>query len=247
MSQIKLISDTLKLLLKQQQITYKDIAKHLKMSEANVKRVFSNEQFSLQRLEQICEIIHLSLCDLFILVEQQQPLLSQLNEAQERELMNNSKLFLVAVCVRDGWSFTEIIDQYTISEHECIQLLARLDKLNMIQLMPNNKYKLLIAQDFKWIPGGPLETFIEKQVLGKFLEGDFNQPDSFRFYLRGTYSDATITLIQRRLHQLTKEVASLNQQDNELPLTQRRSVGLLMAMRPWQLGLFNSLKRENVL
>ncbi|WP_199611092.1 helix-turn-helix domain-containing protein [Flocculibacter collagenilyticus] len=243
MSQIKQITATLKHLLKQQHLTYKDVAEHLELSEANIKRVFANEQFSLQRLEQICELLNLSLCDLFSLCEQQQPLLSQLTPEQEKELIDNKKLFLVAVSVRDGWQFNDIITQYEIEEHECIRLLARLDKLKMIQLLPNNQYKLLIAQDFRWIPGGVLERFINQQVIGKFLSGDFNQPDSFRFYLRGNYSDATIALVRRRLEQLTKEVAQLNQQDSQLPLNKRRSVGLLMAMRPWQLGLFNDLKR----
>ncbi|MEC4090772.1 helix-turn-helix transcriptional regulator [Pseudoalteromonas rubra] len=245
MSQIPMITSTLKQLLKQHKLTYKEVANALDMSEANVKRVFASEQFSLQRLEQICDLMQLSLADLFALGEQKQSLISQLTQAQEQELMEKPKLFLVAVCVRDGWQFEDIISHYQVDELECIRLLARLDSLNMIQLLPNNRYKSLVAQDFRWIPGGPLERFIEQQVLTKFLQGNFNRQDSFRFYLRGSYSDATISLVRRRLEQLTKEVAQLNQQDARLPLDKRQSVGLFLAMRPWQLGLFNDLRRED--
>ena len=42
MSQISQVSDTLKMLLKQQKLTYKDIAEKLEMSEANIKRIFAN-------------------------------------------------------------------------------------------------------------------------------------------------------------------------------------------------------------
>ncbi|KZN34627.1 helix-turn-helix domain-containing protein [Pseudoalteromonas luteoviolacea] len=245
MSQIPLVSGTIKQLLKQRQLTYKDVAAHLQLSEASVKRMFSNEQFSLQKLENICELLQLTLCDLFEISQTQQAQISQLSAQQEQELMDNPKLFLVAVCVRDGWLFEDIVSHYRIDEFECIRLLARLDKLNMIQLLPNNNYKLLIAQDFSWIPGGPLEKYIEQQVIGKFLQGDFNQEDSYRFYLRGSYSDATISIIKRRLQQLTKEVAQLNEQDIKLPLNKRQGVGLLMAMRPWQLGQFKSMLRES--
>ncbi|KZN37973.1 hypothetical protein N480_14615 [Pseudoalteromonas luteoviolacea S2607] len=244
MSQIPLISSTIKQLLKQRKLTYKDVAVHLEQSEATIKRMFSNEQFSLNKLESICELLQLTLCDLFELSQAQQAQISQLTAQQEQELMDNPKLFLVAVCVRDGWLFEDIILHYQIEELECIRLLARLDKLNMIQLLPNNNYKLLIAQDFSWIPGGPLERYIEQQVLGKFLQGDFNQEDGYRFYLRGSYSDATISTIKRRLQQLTKEVAQLNEQDIKLPLNKRQGVGLLLAMRPWQLGQFKDMLRK---
>ncbi|KZN41582.1 helix-turn-helix domain-containing protein [Pseudoalteromonas luteoviolacea] len=245
MSQIPLISSTIKQLLRQRKLTYKDVAVHLEQSEATIKRMFSNEQFSLYKLESICELLQLTLCDLFELSQAQQARISQLTVQQEQELMDNPKLFLVAVCVRDGWLFEDIITHYRIEELECVRLLARLDKLNMIQLLPNNNYKLLIAQGFSWIPDGPLERYIEQQVLGKFLQGDFNQEDSYRFYLRGSYSDATIATIKRRLQQLTKEVAQLNEQDIKLPLNKRQGVGLLLAMRPWQLGQFKNMLRKS--
>lgn len=246
MSQISDITRTLKQLLKQHQLTYKDVALHLQLSEANVKRVFASEQFSLQRLEQICELMQLQLSDLFLLTEQQSPGVQQLTEQQEQELVNDVKLFLVAVCVRDGWSFAEILEQYQVDEYELIRLFARLDRLRMIDLLPNNQYKLLIAQDFRWLAGGPLQRYIEGQVLQEFLQGDFSQPDSFRFYIRGSFSDNSVALLQRRLEQLTKEAGQLNLQDHALPLAKRRHVGLLMALRPWQLPSFSQLLRPGV-
>ena len=71
MSQISQISSTLKQLLRQHQITYKDIANQLEMSEANVKRIFSTNSFALDRLEQIGEILQMSLSDLFIIAQKQ--------------------------------------------------------------------------------------------------------------------------------------------------------------------------------
>ena len=147
MSQIKQISTTLKKLLRQQNVTYKDVARHLSMSEANIKRIFSTHSFSLERLEEICAMINISLSDLFLIAEKQKDQLSQLTIEQERELVSNIKLFLVAVCVRDAWSFDEIIKHYQLTEHDCIRLLAKLDKLKMIQLLPNNEYKLLIGKN----------------------------------------------------------------------------------------------------
>ncbi|WDD99381.1 helix-turn-helix domain-containing protein [Thalassomonas actiniarum] len=243
MSQIKQISSTLKKLLRQQNITYKEIARHLSMSEANIKRIFSTHSFSLERLEEICNIINISLSDLFLIAQKQQDQLTQLTIEQEQQLVSDTKLFLVAVCVRDAWPFREIIRHYQITELECIRLLARLDKLKMIQLLPNNEYKLLIAQDFRWIPDGPLEQYMAREVISQFMASGFNSEHSFRFYLRGTYSQSSIEIIQRKLNQLTKEAALLNQEDAKLSLDSREHIGLLVAMRPWELSRFAQMRK----
>jgi DNA-binding Xre family transcriptional regulator len=243
MSQISQVNHTLKQLLRQQQITYKDIAQKLDMSEANIKRIFSTQTFTLERLEQICQIIHISLSDLFALTQKQVQQVSQLTVEQENELLADPKLLLVAVCVRDAWKFAEIINYYAINQHQCIQLLARLDKLKIIDLLPNNHFKSLIAQDFRWIPGGPLEQFMEQEVMVKFMAPKQNEQWNFRFYLRGRYSQSSIDIIQGKLNQLTKEAAVLNQEDVDLPLAKRQHIGLLMAMRPWEPSLFEKMRR----
>ena len=243
MSQLTDVCESLKALLKQQHITYKALAEELKMSEANIKRMFSLNQFTLARLEQICTVLNISLSDLFLLVEKQKKKISQLSPEQELELVSDVKLILVAACVRDGWSFDEIITHYQIDEFACIQLLAKLDRLKMIELLPNNQYKVLIAQDFQWIPHGPLEQFMTKDGIATFISTPFTEDNSFRFYIRGTYSQTSIDIIKRKLNQLKKEVAQLNQEDATLPLENRQHIGLLLAMRPWELPHFKKLRR----
>lgn len=244
MSQIKSVTNTLKQLLKQQKLTYKDVASHLDLSEANVKRVFASNNFSLNRLEQICQLLNISLSDLFSLTEKQQIQLSELNLEQEQQLVEDPKLLLVAVCIRDGWRFNEIIEQYEIDELEAIRLMAKLDKLKIIQLLPNNHYKSLIAQDFRWRKNGPLERFMENEVMTKFMANKFDNEDAMRFYLRGRYSQTSIDYIKKKLTQLTKEAAELNIDDANLPLERRQHMGILFAMRPWEPSLFEQFRRK---
>jgi DNA-binding Xre family transcriptional regulator len=244
LSQISQVSDTLKQLLKQQKLTYKDVADRLSMSEANIKRIFAQQNFTLQRLEDICNVLQISLADLFALTEKQQDQLTQLTLDQEQELIENPKLLLVAVCVRDAWRFSDILEHYDIDQFELIRLFARLDKIKLIQLLPNNHYKLLIAQDFRWIKNGPLERFMEQEVLHRFMASKFDEEDSFRFYLRGRYSQSSIDVIQRKLNQLTKEAAILNREDADLPIAKRKHMGLLFAMRPWEPSLFEQFRRK---
>lgn len=243
MSQISQVSQLLKKLLREKNITYRDVAKQLSMSEANIKRIFANDSFSLTRLEELCHCVDITLSNLFYLLDQQSKQISQLTIEQEQQIIANSKLFLVAVCVRDYWKFDEIINHYQISKHECIRMLAKLDKLKLIQLLPNNEYKLLIAQDFSWIPNGPLEQYMTQEVISQFMASAFIEQNAFRFYLSGSYSQSSIDIIQRKFKQLTKEVALLNQEDAELPLVNKQHMGFFVAMRPWELTRFAKLRR----
>lgn len=245
MSQIKQITQRLKQLLKEQDMTYKSLSEKLGLSEASIKRCFSQQSFSLDRLEDICEVLGLTLSDVFIQIAHLQPRVSQLTEDQERDLLENPKLLLAAVCVRDGWQFSEIVSHYQIDEPEAVQLMAKLDRLKLIEFLPGNRYRLLIAQDFRWIPGGPLERFMEQEVMVKFMAPKKNEPWSFRFYLRGRYSQSSVEIIQRRLNQLTREAAELNEEDSRLPINERTHMGLLMAMRPWEPSLFEAMRRHD--
>ncbi len=152
-------------------------------------------------------------------------------------------MFILLILTRDYWTFDEIISHYQITEHECIQLLAKLDKLKIIQLLPNNDFKLLIPQHFRWIPNGPLEKCMTNEVIREFMTSTFMEENSFKFYLRGTYSQSSIDIIQRKLSQLTKEAAILNQEDASLPLEHRQHMGIFVAMRPWELSRFSRLRR----
>ncbi|MEM5529593.1 helix-turn-helix transcriptional regulator [Gammaproteobacteria bacterium AS21] len=243
MSQVDQLTQAIKGLLKQQRITYQSLALSLDMSEANVKRMFAKQAMSLQRLEQICEVLKLTMAELFQAIERKKERVTTLTKEQEQELVRDIKLLLVAVCVRDAWSMDEIIEYYQITEHECFQLMARLDKLKMIELLPGNQYRLLIAQDFKWIPNGPLETYITHYVIKDFMAAGFKEAESFRFYMPGTYSVTSVDILRRRLDDLTREAADLNNQDAKLPVSQRKRIGLMVAMRPWELEQFQKLRR----
>jgi hypothetical protein len=85
---------------------------------------------------------------------------------------------------------------------------------------------------------------MEQEVMVKFMAPKKNEPWMFRFYLRGRYSQTSVSIIQRRLEQLRQEAAKLSSEDNALPIEERQHIGLLMAMRPWEPSLFENMKRK---
>ena len=60
----KLLITALKRCLKLRGVTYKDLALSINLSESSVKRLFASNNLSLQRFEQVCEVVGMSIFDL---------------------------------------------------------------------------------------------------------------------------------------------------------------------------------------
>ena len=58
------VVDTLKQELRRQSITYRQVADALNLSEASIKRIFSEKSFTLERVEAICNLLKLEFTDL---------------------------------------------------------------------------------------------------------------------------------------------------------------------------------------
>jgi len=244
MYETRALVHTLKKCLKRNNLQYKDVAKHLKLSEASVKRLFSQEDISLQRLEQILSLMNMRLLDLFELLNKQDEYISQLTPEQEKTLIQNPKLLLTIFLLLNGWLLEQIIQTFAIDKFEMTQLLAKLDRLKLIELLPNNKVKLLTANNFSWQKNGPVQSFFEQQVLTDYLKDKFSSADSKLVFLAGTYSDSSIQKIKVLMDELALRMNELMQQDLKLPLEKRFGVGTLLAVRKWELAIISKMRKH---
>jgi len=245
MAQTPALIDLLKQSLKIHRLTYADIASRLEMSEANVKRMFAKKRFSLHRFEQICELMQMEMSDLFVLYEASRQRINALTEHQEKELVGDEKLLLVAVSVRNQLSFEQIVEHYQISASECIQYLAKLDRLKIIDLLPDNRIKLRIDEHFSWLSGGPIERFFEREIQRQFLKSRFKGELEQRQFHFGLLGDTSTQIMIEKLESLAHEFTELHKRDLHLPLHKRHNQGLMLAMRPWHLDVFEPLVKKS--
>lgn len=244
MAQTAALIDTLKQALKNHRLTYADVAAQLDMSEANIKRLFASKRFTLERLDQICALMQMELTDLVKLYEESLQRISQLSVAQEQELVSDVRLLLVAVSVRNRLGFEDIVRNYNISETECIRALATLDRLQIIELLPGNRIKLRIDEAFRWLPSGPIEGFFESQIQGQFLQSGFGGELEKRLFLFGLLGEGSVRQLMERMQALATEVRELHRQDAKLPYEKRHNIGLMLALRPWEVEAFRPYQRR---
>src|SRR5580765_403656 len=138
--------DALKRMLKGQGLTYADLAAALDLSEASIKRMFSRRDFTLQRLEDICRMAGIDFADLARAAADANVGVSQLTVEQEKEIVSDPKLLLVALCAMNNWTLEQMVATYQLSQAECIRCLLRLDRRHIIELLPGNRIRPLISR-----------------------------------------------------------------------------------------------------
>ena len=245
MAQTAALVDALKDVLKARGVTYAKLAKGLGLSEASVKRVFAQKSFTLQRLDEVCGLLGIDITDLAQMVRAERETPVQLTLEQEKQLVSDPKLLLVAVHALNQWSFEQIVEGYKLTKAECVQQLARLDKLGIIELAPNNRIRVRVARNFSWLPDGPIQQYFRAQVQADFFRSRFDAEGELMVFMTGMLTHTSNAALRNRLRQVGAEFSDLHQQDLELPLAQRLGTSLLLAVRPWITEEFKKLARPD--
>jgi DNA-binding Xre family transcriptional regulator/DNA-binding IscR family transcriptional regulator len=243
MPQAALLVDLVKKSLRERGLTYARVAKGLGLSESSVKRVFSQENLSLRRLEKICALMDLEIADLLELTRAAEGRVTELAEDQERSLVSDPKLLLVAILAISHWTAASMLENYRLSESELVRLLARLDKLGIIDLLPGNGIKVRLARHFTWRKAGPIQRFFEERVQGQFFNSSFAGKGDLRITVTGSVSAKSNEMLQQRMQKIAEEFDSFVEEDRRLDHKSREGTTLVMAIRPWELALFTELRR----
>jgi DNA-binding Xre family transcriptional regulator len=246
MAQTRALIGALKQVLKSRQITYAELARRLAMSEASIKRVFARQTFTLERLDRICDLLGIEITDLAKMVEHDAERVTALTWAQEKEIVSNPKLLLVAVHALNHWTLDEIVEHYVISRTDCIRELARLDRLRIIDLLPNNRIKLLVARNFSWLPDGPIRQLFRSQVQTDFFSGRFDGKGETLAFVSGMLSANSNAVILNHIRRISAEFTELHNQDTGLAFADRFGTSLMIAMRPWLPEMFKKLRRGDL-
>ncbi len=231
MTEVSQLLSTLKRQLKLQGRTYRYVADELGLSEQSVKRLFASGRFPLDRLIQVSNLLGFTLAELSREANVSEARVRTLTEQQEKELVSDPKLLLVAVCALNHWTMADILAVYQLSETECLQKLLHLDRLHLVCLLPGNRIRLNVARDFDWIPHGPIRHYFEDGGLADFLDSPFAHPDEVQGFAHGMLTEPAIAKMQSELRLLAS------------PLSKRRGTGLLLAMREWEPASFTALRR----
>lgn len=229
--------------LKAAHMTYADLAQALDMAESSVKRMLAKGDMPLSRIDAICRALKLDFAELAQRVADTQPLLTELTAEQERAVVADEKLLLVAINVLSQWTLEQMTTSYRLSEAEVVKYLAQLDRVGIIELKPLNRYRLKVAKTFRWRPHGPVMQYFREHIVLDYFGGGFDGPAEGLVLVHGNVSRALAPSFMERLQRVAQDFAQQHQMDQKLKASEREGYTLVMAMRGWEPEAFLRLRR----
>lgn len=238
------LMDALKRALRAKRITYAEVARRLELSEASVKRLLSRGGLTLERFEQICQVAGIRMVELVRETDRGKDVISQLDLSQERVIMADLRLLLVAVCALNHLSVDDMVAVYDLTKAEVIKLLLKLEKIEFLELLPENRIRLKVSRTFSWHPNGPIQQYFKARAQNEFFRAHFDGENEILLLSNATLPLATQAMLVQRLKRVANEFAELHEESKHMPVGERRSTTLLLAMRPWELDEFRELRRQ---
>jgi transcriptional regulator with XRE-family HTH domain len=243
MAQRALLVTELKQILKERGITYSAVARKLRLSHASVKRLFSRGDFSLQRIDEICELAGVELTDLADRIREREASAYQMTVEQERQIVSDPRLLLMAWLVLNKWRFDDIVKFYRFTEREALGYLLKLDRMKLIELQPGNRVRLRMKRNLSWRPGGPMQQYVHRVLLKEFFDSDFSDPRAEFCFYAAEMSEAVMAEARRAIQQALRECMEQSERDLTLPIDHRTGAVCVLAFRPLRFSAFRDLQR----
>jgi hypothetical protein len=243
MAEQAMIVAELKRALREHHLTYTDVARKLELSVATVKRLFSTGDFSLQRVDGICELMGVTLREILESAQDRAAPANQLSLTQEHEIVADPRLFLVTWLLTNRMQFEDILRSYRFTDRELLQCFIKLDRLKVIELQPGNKARLLVSRRFTWRAGGPVQKYIHQKLLREFFAGHFAGANEEFFFHGGAVSEETLGQLKRALQSASRECVEIVESDRG-SWESRSGTAFVIAVRRWKYSGFAQFERD---
>ena len=244
MSTTRDLIDALKVELKTAGITYADLAGHLDMAESSIKRMFSQADMPLSRVDEVLRLLRMDFAELARRIADARPLRRELPVELEQAVVADRKLLLVAISCLSQWSFEQILASYSFTEAELLGHMLALDKLGLIELRPLNRYRLLVDKTLRWQADGPVMRYFREHVAPDYFEGGFHGEGEMLLLVHGEIGLSLASAFNDRLARVAQDFARQHLADHKLPAEQKRPYTLVVGMRSWLFAPFADLRRN---
>jgi transcriptional regulator with XRE-family HTH domain len=229
---------TLKQLVKSRGFGYGDLARAFGVSERTVGRWLSNGSFTIEQLEKLCGLLEIDMFDFWELASRKtESRPKRLTARQERELSEDPEAIFVFTHLLSGWTPEELRREANIPETVMITLLARLERIGVIENLGNNRIRLLTAKEIEWLEGGPMKRAVNGYINFHFKGMNVNEPGFLCRTESLKLSVGSIAEIESKFQKLSSEIRQLARIDMSRSSNDKRWYAVLLAARSKALGV----------
>ena len=150
-SEYEAATDSIKRILKQQGLTYKNLAIRLGLSESGVKKILTAQDGSFQRLAQISRELGITMGELLTGEEEAMFELSYSREQQAYLVKEPRALRLYWALVYERRDLKEALSFLHLLPKDAFPILRRLDELRLIELLPEGRLRIPPVRQIRWV------------------------------------------------------------------------------------------------
>ncbi len=231
-----MLMNVLRELLRARGLRNRDIAERLNIAERTVSRWLSNDKIDASLIESLCGLLNITFFELCELASQRvEDRISRLTIQQEQVLAEDDLLLYVFRQLLKGWTTEEIRVDLEIPESALIDALIRLQKIDLIELLPRNQVRLRTVRNIKWLPKGPCSRSANEWLGRAFEDADVSDSQSVWAFDEVKLSEASCAQLRPKFERLLEEIRELSNDDRRLNPDARRWYACILAIHPSQL------------
>ncbi|WP_413569277.1 helix-turn-helix domain-containing protein [Bdellovibrio sp. HCB117] len=214
--------ETIKKVLRTREVTYSELAVHLKMTESGVKKMLNAKDISFRRILQICDALGILPGQLFSLSEKSFIAEVTLSKQQEEALLKQRSLLAVYWRLTvEGRDLSEIEGLQKLSKTELKKILDKLVSLELLSLK-RGTYTPRHVGKFKWNEETKLVKILNQEwselTLQRALE---KKKGSLHRLVSMKLSEESYARLQQGLTKVLDEAVQ-NSENEELTLSKKQ-------------------------
>jgi len=220
--------------LKGRGIRVAELARQAGVAEPTVWRWLRGEGLTLDRLDEICAIAGLDLRDL--LGRDGADMDDRFTLAQERVLAADRGLALVFFAILHGADRRDLAQAFALPTDRLESHVERLTRLGLVRASGGGRLRPGVRRTVRWRRGGPLAAAFDRTVKPLFLSMDFGAADAHYVSDMVPLSPAGRASVHALFEALREDIQLIGEQERAASLPDRDWCGLLMMVRPFDLG-----------
>ncbi len=214
------ILSAIKIALKNNGMTYRDLGEKLNIPESTIKKMFIAKDWPYRRLQDVCAVLNLDLADLLESVRRRKVTNVVFTPKQEDLFRTQPLAFkLYWWLVYERLPLAKFESQFHLSTQESFHLLVQLDKHELIELHPNNVIRVPDIQPARWQTSGPFITEQKQQWAVQTIKDAARSTDADSDRLIVQYfrlSPDSFNELQNAIRELEQEFARRTARDLSL-------------------------------
>lgn len=170
----------LKRQMRSRRLRYRDLATATQVPESTLQKWFTAVDGPFSRIHLICKFLGITLSDVVGALEREPTRHFEFTEAQQQLFKQDYQhfvLFWLLVCERRTLKF--VAKALSLDPAQLKGLLSRLDRVGLLELLPNDRLKLPKLRPVKWKPNGDfIQNTFRDWSMGILQEALSRQKDS---------------------------------------------------------------------